>query len=81
MLLECFKNECKFYTNFYLDYVMTCRDGIVIGTEGGYSQPPSSAYYEYMRIDNQGNITTTGYIIATGSITGGNLQTLNGNIS
>ena len=75
------KNECKFYTNFYLDYVMTCRDGIVIGTEGGYSSPPSSAYYEYMRIDNQGNITTTGYIVATGSITGGTLQTLNGNIS
>jgi hypothetical protein len=75
------KNECKFYTNFYLDYVMTCRDGIVIGTEGGYSVPPSSAYYEYMRIDNQGNITTTGYIVATGSITGGSLQTLNGNIS
>ena len=71
----------KIYTNFYLDYTMTCRDGIVIGTEGGYSSPPSSSYYEYMTIDNQGNITTTGFITATGNITGNTVQTSSGNIS
>ena len=42
----------------YVDYALTARDGLVIGTEGGYNSPVNPLYYAYMRIDNQGNMLT-----------------------
>ena len=64
----------------YVDYALTARDGLVIGTAGCYNYLAIPSYYEYMRIDNQGNMLTQGTIEAVGSITGGSI-TSTGNIS
>ncbi|MFM7980682.1 MAG: hypothetical protein ACKPKO_15320 [Candidatus Fonsibacter sp.] len=72
--------------NMYVDYALTARDGLVIGTEGGYNSPVNPSYNEYMRIYNQGNMLTEGTIEAVKSITGGsitstrNISTFSGNI-
>ena len=31
--------EAKYFTNMYVDYGLTARDGVKIGTEGGYNSP------------------------------------------
>ncbi|MFM7981985.1 MAG: hypothetical protein ACKPKO_21970 [Candidatus Fonsibacter sp.] len=58
----------------YIDYVLTARYGLAIGTEGGYNSPVSPSYYKYKRIDKQGNMLTQGTVATVGSIASGSMK-------